>query len=155
MSKTLSNQEVQDILHRLHDDRAPSKSKSKKSKGGSSCNDTERIVGGAKGKKVHNLGQQYAKEIMDAEKDLVGSGFWDNFKKGFNSVVAPFIPLPVAQLVKPTLEAVGYGKATKVKKTRQLSARQKARNAMISKLMKQEGMTLPEASKHIKTNNLV
>ena len=102
---------------------------------------------------------------MDAEKDLVGSGFWDNFKKGFNSVVAPvakvaktvapFIPLPVAQLVKPTLEAVGYGKATKVKKTRQLSARQKARNAMISKLMKQEGMTLPEASKHIKTNNLV
>jgi len=163
MSKKLSNQEVQDILHSLQVSRKSGKGKST---GGGGMEGLERVVGGAQAKQAKSyerLGKKYAKEIMGAESDMVGSGFWGDFKKGFNSVVkpvakvvkavAPIIPHPAGQVAPAVLSAVGLGK--KPKKPRKLSEKQRKRNAMVSKLMKEEGMTLPQASRHIKANNLL
>jgi hypothetical protein len=163
MSKKLSNKEVQDILHSLQAGRKAGKGQST---GGGGMEGLERVVGGAQAKKAKSyekLGKKYAKEIMGAESDIVGGGFWGDFQRGFNSVVkpvakavkivAPIIPHPAGQVAPAVLSAVGLGK--KPKKTRTLSEKQRKRNALVSKLMKQEGMTLPQASKHIKANNLV
>ena len=45
--------------------------------------------------------------------------------------------------------------AGKPKRKRAVSAKMAKRHALVKKLMKEKGMTLPEASKYIKQNNLV
>ena len=91
-----------------------------------------------------------------------GESFWDGFKRGFNMVMKP--AAGVAKAVAPVagpygmaasagLSALGYGK--KPKQKRALSEKQKKRNAMVRQLMKENGMSLPQASKYIKENGLI
>ncbi len=49
----------------------------------------------------------------------------------------------------------GRGKTKKPRKKRAPSAKMKKRGQLVSKLMKEEGLTLPEASRYIKENNLI
>ena len=115
-----------------------------------------------------------AKMIADQNPELVASGimtggsFWDSIKKGFHKVVkavkkvAPAVKA-VAPLVAPGygtalatgMTAVGLGKKKKPRKKRAPSAKMKKRGQLVSKLMKEEGLTLPEASRYIKENNLI
>lgn len=141
----------------------------------------------------------------NAVKKFYGRGFWNDFNKGFMSVIKP--AAKVAKVVAPLagpegmalsagLHAVGLGKkkrgGKKVKdyandfmemdlseladnvgseamemlkkgrkmtglgkKKRKVSEKTKKRGALISKLMREEGMTLGEASRYIKENNLI
>lgn len=133
-------------------------------------------IGEAYGKAIHD-------EDEDV-KELVGSGFFSDFasgfKKGFSSVVSPalkvasMLPIPEAQVAAAVGNAVGLGKKMpegfearhgkgkhcgegkkKAPKKRQASAKMKKRGALVSKLMKKEGMSLGQASKYIKENNLL
>ncbi len=162
-----------------------------------------------------NLGIQIAKSVIenpevqallnDTRKKVYGGGFWNDFNKGFMSVIKP--AAQVAKVVAPIagpegmalsagLHAVGLGKKKRGgkkikdyandfmemdlsdirdnigseamamlkkgrkmtglgKKKRKVSERTKKRGALVSKLMKQEGMSLGEASRYIKENNLI
>ena len=124
-------------------------------------------TGGVKKKSTSgakSLGEKYAKEIMKAE-GLQGSGFWGDFKHGFDSVIKPVasIAKPLMPLAGPYgvagavgLSALGYGKSTGgAKKKRNLSEKQIQRNKLVKEIMKGEGMTLPQASKYIKQHNLI
>lgn len=107
--------------------------------------------------------------------------FAKGFKQGFDMVVKPVahvakaiapevLPGVAGKAVKAGLEAVGYGKGKeeeeegmkmeveekkggkKPRRKRQASAAMKKRGAVVSKLMKEKGMSLGEASKHIKAH---
>lgn len=142
----------------------------------------KRVIGGkkAQAKKAEELGSVYAKEIMDADPEVAelhGAGFWKDFakgfKQGFNAVMKPvahvakavapeLLPGVAGKAVKAGIEAVGYGKGEETevekkltkggKKKRAGSAAAKKRGALVSKLMKQKGMKLGEASKYIKAH---
>ena len=107
---------------------------------------------------------------MDSDSDMEGvegAGFWDDFKSGFNSVIAPVasIAKPLLSLAGPEgrvasmgLSALGYGQTggrrrggaqTGGAMTGGQDAR-KRRGQMVSKLMRERGMSLGEASRHIK-----
>jgi hypothetical protein len=103
---------------------------------------------------------------MDSDSDVEGAGFWDDFKSGFNSVVAPVasIAKPLLSLAGPEgmaasagLSALGYGRRrrggaqTGGASTGGQDAR-KRRGQMVSRLMREKGMTLGQASKYIKEN---
>jgi len=108
---------------------------------------------------------------MDSDSDVEGAGFWDDFKSGFNSVVAPVasIAKPLLSLAGPEgmaasagLSALGYGRrrrggaqtggaSTGGASTGGGDAR-KRRGQMVSRLMREKGMTLGQASKYIKEN---
>jgi len=51
--------------------------------------------------------------------------------------------------------AEGEGVTSGGRKKRQASAKTKERGAMVSKLMREKGMSLGEASKYIKTHGLI
>lgn len=121
-------------------------------------------------KKAKEMGLDYGKEIMnmdDEAKQLVGSGFWSDFGKGFvdglkmvGSVAKPVlsvIPHPAAQAASVGLNLAGLGMSGGKKRRARASTgdKRKQRGAMISKLMKEKGMSLGEASKYIKANNLI
>ena len=108
-----------------------------------------------------------------------GGGFWDKFTSGMKSV-AKVIPAAVAtagavtgqpEIVAPALalhaavngggknsnalnEFITKHKGSGAKKKRKVSDKMKRRNALIRKLMKEKGMKMTQASKHIKANNL-
>jgi len=87
-----------------------------------------------------------------------GESFWDGFKRGFKpagNILKAVAPLagPYGMAASAGLNAIGLGKKTKPK--RKQSAKQQKRNALVRQLMKEHGMTLPEASKYIKENNLM
>jgi len=148
----------------------------------------------AKGEEAHTLGKDYAKEIMENEPHLKGSGFLGDFWKGFKSVIHPvsqvvssvahLIPHPVAQAVATGADVAGAvtgdGKKQSEKdkedeklgmevkglknvekkggKRRRKKAgsndKRKRRGALVAKLMKEKKMTIGQASKYIKANNL-
>ena len=138
--------------------------------------DHEEMSGGAK--KSHDLGMFYAKELLKADEDvkeLHGAGFFQDFakgfKKGFDTVMKPAMKVAKAiapefgrpgKIAKSAIEAVGYGKQMdetpiekKLKKKggkRKASPAMKKRGALVSKLMKEKGMKLGEASKYIKAH---
>lgn len=115
------------------------------------------------------LGRTHSKMV----NSIQGAGFWDDFKSGFMSVVKP-----VASIAKPFLSMAGpYGAAgaaglsalglgkmgdsdsedeVEVVGGRRTRAKagpndaRRRRGAMVSKLMKEKGMSLGEASKYIK-----
>ena len=140
---------------------------------------TKLYLGSGKTKDVEHLGAVMAQMIADQNPELVASGvmsggsFWDSLKKGFHKVVKAVAPVvkkiapivkKVAPMVAPVygtalatgLSAVGLGKRkTKPRKKRAPSEKMKKRGALVSKLMREEGMTLPEASRYIKQNNLI
>jgi len=173
----------------------------------------KRMVGGAKAKakkRASDLGKMYGEEVMSMDeevKDLVGSGFFEDFGRGFMSVIKPvvgvakhalpFIAPGIGSVAKAGLEAVGFGKtggaglpddlayteAVEMDRTRsggamcrqgtemkgrhsrkggamtggkrQQSEKMKKRNELVRKLMRTEGMSLPEASRYIKEHNLM
>jgi hypothetical protein len=113
------------------------------------------------------LGRTHAKMMAS----IKGAGFFDDFQKGFMSVIRPvagvaksFLP-PVAQM---GLSAIGLGMGggsdsedevavvggrKKRAKAGPSDARRR-RGAMVSKLMKEKGMSLGEASKYIKEHGM-
>lgn len=130
-------------------------------------------LGSGSKKDVEKLGESMARMIASENPELVASGimtggsFWDSLKKGFHKAVkvvkkiAPIVK-KVAPIVAPVygtalstgLSAVGLGKK-KPRKKRVTSEKMKKRGRLVSQLMKEEGMTLPEASRYIKENNLI
>ena len=140
----------------------------------------------SKAHKAEELGEAYGKAIEaedDDVKELVGSGFFSDFargfKKGFKSVVSPavkiagLIPTPQAQIASAVGSTLGLGKAGAGKAgagragagkagagkagagKRQASEKMKKRGALVSKLMKKHNMSLGQASKYIKENDLL
>ena len=61
----------------------------------------------------------------------------------------PVAGLAAAKVAKEGTQVVGLGAS------KQKSVVQKKRGALVSKLMKEQGMSLGEASKHIKANKLL
>lgn len=117
------------------------------------------------------LGKEYAQHILDQDeevRELKGKGFWGDFQRGFSSVVAPvgdalgYIPLPPAQVASVALKgadagvkALTKGKGKGVKKASSPNDKRKIRGKLVSKLMKEEGLTLAQASKAIKERGLM
>lgn len=115
------------------------------------------------------LGRTHSKMV----KSIEGAGFWDDFKSGFMSVVKP-----VASIAKPFLAAAGpygaagaaglsalglgkMGESDSEEEVEVVGGRRKRakagpndarrrRGQMVSKLMREKGMSLGEASKYIK-----
>ncbi len=135
------------------------------------------LLGSGKGQDVELLGQHLGHLILKNNPHLHASGvlsggsFWDKLKKGFTKAVKFVAPIvkKVAPVVAPGygtalkigMDAVGLGKkqrktsSKKPRKKRAPSLKMKKRGELVSQLMKQEGMTLPEASRYIKDNNLI
>jgi hypothetical protein len=129
-------------------------------------------------------------------KELVGSGFFQDFARGFmmpfkaiSSIAKPvlgLIPHPAAQVAKVGLDLAGLGKASeeakeveermedeeevadtgavdenvggmkaKPKKKRTISDKMRKRAMLVKKLMKDEKMSLAQASKAIKDRQLM
>ena len=118
--------------------------------------------------KAVNLGKMYGSELkkQDPEvQELVGSGFLKDFGRGFGLGAGEEMEMEMVE-EKPTRKrrskktggmATG-GMATGGKRTRRKASvgdKRKKRGAMISRLMKTEGMSLGQASKYIKENGLM
>jgi hypothetical protein len=92
----------------------------------------------------HEEQQQQAKLLNRTQKprpqDLEGSG------------VISDLDIPI---VSNLAGIFGLGHDGKPKKKRQMSNTMMKRNAMVRQLMKEEGMTLPQASAYIKEHNLI
>lgn len=107
---------------------------------------------------------------------LEGGTFWESIVSALKPVasvartVTGFIPHPAAQAVSAGLKMLGAGQknehATRrrrhsddhtpaAKPKRKLTDRMKKRNELVRKLMREEGMTLPEASAYIKQHSIV
>jgi len=101
-----------------------------------------------------------AKDVIEAVgygQTTGGESFWDGFKRGFKpagKILKAVAPLagPYGMAASVGLNAVGLGKP---KQKRKQSAKQVQRNALVRKLMKENGLTLPQASSYIKQNNLL
>ena len=61
----------------------------------------------------------------------------------------PYVPIANYAIDK----SIGSG-IKKPRKKREQSQKEKNRHELVRKLMKEHGLTLPEASKHIKQNNI-
>lgn len=92
---------------------------------------------------------------------VAGGGFWDDFKSGFNSVVAPVasIAKPLLSLAGPEgrvasmgLSALGYGKQKR--RSAGPNDGRRARAQIVKKVMMERGVSLPEASKIVKAEGL-
>jgi hypothetical protein len=104
----------------------------------------------------------------DSDEEVSGAGFWDDFKSGFNSVIAPVasIAKPLLSLAGPEgrvasmgLSALGYGQTGGRRRGGAQTGgamtggdARKARGQMVSRLMREKGMSLGEASRYIKQN---
>ena len=167
--------------------------------------------GGAKARKnAEKMGEMYGKEVVAMDEDvgeLVGSGFFEDFGRGFMKglravsgvakAVLPIVAPGVGSLASEGLSAIGLGKCDYeggaglpdelaytearamdrtrsgggvrqgeemkgrhsrkggARKPRKQSAKMKARNDLVRKLMRENGMSLPQASKYIKENGLM
>jgi hypothetical protein len=138
--------------------------------GGAMCAPSPRMVGsGVTGgamvsdrtelaKKYEALGRQYAEDVRAIEPELVGSGFWEDFGRGFMmpfkavaSVAKPLLPVVapgVGHIASAGLSALGLGKAPR--KQASPDDKRRMRGQAVSKLMKQHGMSLAEASRYVK-----
>lgn len=119
------------------------------------------------------LGRTHAKMMSS----IKGAGFFDDFQKGFMSVIRPIasIAKPLLPMAGPYgtaasmgLSALGLGKAGESDSEDEVavvggrkkrakagpSDARRARGAMVSKLMKEKGMSLGEASKYIKEHGM-
>jgi hypothetical protein len=121
------------------------------------------------------LGRTHSKMM----NDIRGAGFFDDFQKGFMSVIRPvasiakpFLPLagPYGAAGSAALSALGLGRRgmdsdSEDDRVEAVGGRRKRasagpndarrkRGAMVSKLMREQGMTLGEASKHIKQHGM-
>lgn len=144
----------------------------------------KKMVGGKKAmkKKAEDIGEEYGREMADQDgelKELVGGGFWKDFAKGLKKgvqIAAPFAG-PAGAAVSAGLSLIGDGQARGKAEKRRMGVdaqgadmgvkkggrrakagagdKRKQRGAMISKLMREKGMSLGEASRHIKQNNLI
>ena len=97
--------------------------------------------------------------------NLDGAGFFDDFKRGFNTVVGPvaglakpFLPLlgPYGAAASAGLGALGYGKA-KSKATRKPAGPndgRRRRAELVKKVMKEYGCSMIDASKVVKDEGL-
>lgn len=104
------------------------------------------------------------KKNHDSDKcELCGKGWFSDlidlvkkpFIKARNKIADELIINPLKKGAKST-QYRGYGKTEKApKKKRQQSEKQIKRGKLISQLMKEKKMTLGQASKYIKENNLV
>jgi hypothetical protein len=135
------------------------------------------FIGSGGKKDIEKLGEVVAQMIAKQNPDLVASGvmtggsFWDSLKKGFHKVVKAVAPVvkklaPIVKSVAP-LVAPGYGTALvtgmnavglgkkKPRKKRVTSDKMKRRGKLVGQLMREQGLTLPEASRYIKENNLI
>ena len=120
-----------------------------------------RAVGGGQ-----PLGRTHSKMM----NDIKGAGFFDDFQKGFMSVIRPlasiakpFLPLagPYGAAGAAGLSALGLGRGRGDDMVETVGGRRRrakasptdgrrARGAMVSQLMRERGMTLGQASKFIK-----
>lgn len=148
--------------------------------------------------KATAYGRKMGKKMMeDPEvKELVGSGFFQDFARGFMmpfkaiaSVAKPIlslVPHPAAQAARVGMDLAGLGKASdeaeemeekmeddeevgdtgavdvdvggaraKPKNKRSISDKMRKRGMLVKKLMRDEGMTLAQASKAIKERGLM
>jgi hypothetical protein len=120
------------------------------------------------------LGRTHSKMM----NDIRGAGFFDDFQRGFMSVIRPaaalakpFLPLagPYGAAGAAGLSALGLGRRMSMsdddmeeavggRRKKRASAgpndARRKRGAMVSKLMREQGMTLGEASKHIKQHGM-
>lgn len=102
---------------------------------------------------------------------LIGAGFWSSFAKGFRKgfaaplkLVQRVIPGPpiiddIADIIDPGevkgLEFMGSGKKIKNRRKKaSADSKRMRRGRLISKVMKEQGLKLPDASKYIKEHNL-
>ena len=92
---------------------------------------------------------------------VAGAGFWDDFKQGFNSVVAPVasIAKPLLSLAGPEgrvasmgLSALGYGKQRRAKAGPNDGRRKRAE--IVRRVMAERGVSMIEASKIVKAEGL-
>jgi hypothetical protein len=90
-----------------------------------------------------------------------GGSFWDDFKSGFNSVVAPVANVvkkvapafgPEGDIVAKAIDAVGYGRRRRAKAGP--NDGRKVRAELVRKVMRERGCSLPEASKIVKSEGL-
>jgi len=156
-------------------------------------------MSGKSGKqKATAYGRKMGKQMMeDPEvKELVGSGFFQDFARGFMmpfkaiaSVAKPIlslVPHPAAQVARVGMDLAGLGKASdeaaeveekvgddeevgdtgavdvdvggaraRPKNKRSISDKMRKRGMLVKKLMRDEGMTLAQASKAIKERGLM
>jgi hypothetical protein len=103
-------------------------------------------------------------EMRDDLEKINGSGFWKDFKKGFKKGFTT-ITKPAANIMSvipgfqaPAAVLHGVNKlvdgAGKPKKKRTQSDKMKRRTAKIKEIMKTNNMSMVEASKHIKENEI-
>lgn len=166
----MTNEDVRDILRKLEEKRAKNTSTVEPSHRGGAKSNLDRVVGGkstgGQSAQSKKLGKEYAQYMKKHHPQLIGGNFWSDFKKGFDIVAKPAakVAKAVAPMAGPAgmagalaLDAVGYGTTggKKAKKPRKLSDKQRKRNALVRQLMKEHGMSLPQASKYIKENGLI
>ncbi len=89
-----------------------------------------------------------AAQAVSSGLSMLGAGPLDG-KKGRGRPRKLMAPSPMA----PEHAMTGAGVATK--KKRKLTDRMKKRNDLVRRLMREEGMTLPDASRYIKEHNLL
>lgn len=138
-------------------------------------------IGGSKRKmtkqEAKKLGQLLGHQISKTMEPRMSSGLrggsmWGDFSKGFKIGFHGTLN-PIVKIAKPVSKAVGLkpvgevldavkdvsgeiiGKGMKKKRKRVVSDKMRKRGMLIKKLMKEKGLTLPQASKYIKQNNLL
>lgn len=115
--------------------------------------------------KAHEMGKALGEHIHG----LHGSGFYEDFKKGFN-VAGPGYEavggvrtgayegkgkLLIQHLPEGEGEEMVIGKGKKTRRPAGPDDARRKRGQMVSRLMKEKGMSLAEASRHIKAHGLM
>jgi len=107
----------------------------------------------------------YPKSNKDGDEKKQGSGLWKNLKKGMKKTLHyGKIPLELGAMAVGQPEIAGgvealdqlaqaSGKRPK-RKGRKISDKMKRRNVLVKKLMKEHGLSLVQASKKIKAENI-
>lgn len=123
----------------------------------------KRVINAVGDKAVKSLGGGPKKKMKQVGQFAVD--FKKGFDQGISGVLNPISKTlkPVAKLAKtvaplaPLLLALGEGDMTTKpfkKRVRAVGGGAKARGAIVSKIMKEQGLSLPMASKYVKDHNL-
>lgn len=129
--------------------------------------------------KARAHGELWAKQLMMADpsiKQLIGSGFWDDFSDGFKTgfmgtikAGAPVLAglagagkkkkqLSIKPFVGPEIKLPHImGKGKKVKKKRKPldpNSKTARRNKIVKKIMTENKLSLPQASKYVKEHKI-
>ena len=157
------NEKMAMEIHGLKDEEKPKRGRGRPKK----QNIKDKLHEG-EGTKEYDAGVKLGKAMLKKHPKLRGAGFFGDMWDGFKSVVKPVASVvkAVAPIVAPGaghavaagLGALGAGKKKRGGKVSggKVSGGSKAkrRGALISSLMKTKGMSLGQASKYIKANNL-